>query len=244
LSTSRPSSDNIRRNRRDPVLSGLEAGAPPFLKWPGGKRWLAPLLAEIVRPDLKGTYFEPFLGGGAVFLQLNPERAVLSDVNPDLISFLETIRQCPRQVVNAVWRYTNTKECYYKVRKMRPRTSVGAAARFLYLNRTCWGGIYRLNREGEFNTPFGYSGRTICRLHEVLEGCVRFDRAELVCRDFEVSLPVCRKGDVVYLDPPLRGSRCRRILHKVQQAAFHVGGSHPARILCLHGRTTRGFDCR
>ncbi len=163
LSTSRPSPDH-----RSPAAGQLAPGlladsVRPFLKWPGGKRWLAPWLAEIIRPELGGSYYEPFLGGGAVFLQLSPATAVLSDLNEDLITTLDTIRNYPERVVHAAWRFTNTKTCYERVRKMGPRTDIGAAARFLYLNRTCWGGIYRLNRKGEFNTPFGNSGRAICR---------------------------------------------------------------------------------
>src|SRR5262245_58207726 len=106
--------------------------AMPFLKWPGGKRWLARRLAEILRPELTGTYWEPFLGAGVVFLQLRPERAVLSDVNADLIRCLRTVRRYPRAVVNAIWRFSNTEECYYQVRKMAPRTAVGKAARFIF----------------------------------------------------------------------------------------------------------------
>ena len=174
----------------------------PYLKWPGGKRWLAPWLVDCLISELKGEYYEPFLGGAAVFLHLNPSSAVLSDINSDLIESIDTIRKYPSQVVHAAWRFSNTRTCYERVRRSIPRSAIGAAARFLYLNRTCWGGIYRLNRKGEFNTPFGNSGRVICRKSDVLHASSRFNRAILKSSDFEDVLTACGEGDVAYLDPP------------------------------------------
>jgi DNA adenine methylase len=202
LSTSRPSHEDRTFDECRSAPSGPDAGVRPFLKWPGGKRWLAPLVTELVGPDLKRAYYEPFLGGGAVFLHLNPRSAVLSDVNIDLIESLDVIRNHPRDVVKATWRYSNTKECFERVRRSVPRTQIGTAARFLYLNRTCWGGIYRLNRKGEFNTPFGNSGRAICSQREILEASARFKGAVLKACDFDRALASCGDGDVAYLDPP------------------------------------------
>ena len=201
MSTSRRSPDKCARNGCEPAPSTTADCVRPFFKWPGGKRWIAPWLADLIRPELGGTYYEPFLGGGAVFLQLNPRAAVLSDVNEDLIASLDVIRKYPRQVVQAARRYRNTKACYEKVRKMAPRTAVGAAARFLYLNRTCWGGIYRLNLKGEFNTPFGNSGRVICRQHEVLGASSRFTKAVLKSCDFEECSRLAVEG-MLLTDPP------------------------------------------
>lgn len=173
-----------------------------LLKWPGGKRWLAPLLAKAIRPRLKSTYYEPFFGGGAIFFHLQPQQASLSDVNSELIDFLDAIRADAEAVVRAVWRFSNNRECYDRVRRMRPRSDVGRAARFLYLNRTCWGGIYRLNRQGEFNTPFGDSGRAICHREVVLE-CARILKvATIEVCDFASPMGHAGKGDVVYCDPP------------------------------------------
>jgi DNA adenine methylase len=174
----------------------------PLLKWPGGKRWVAPFLARVLRPRLTGFYYEPFLGGGAVFLELKPERAVLSDINQELMHFVTTLRLDAERLVTAVWRYSNTAECYYSVRRARPRTAVGAAARFLYLNKTCWGGVYRLNTNGSFNTPFGDSHRVICRRKEAFEAAKAFSAARLECTDFENAVRLASVGDVVYCDPP------------------------------------------
>jgi len=174
----------------------------PLLKWPGGKRWLAPELAPILSAECRGRYFEPFLGGGAVFLALQPARAVLSDNNAELIESLDVLRSAPDGVLERLWRFSNSADCYYSVRASRPTTPVGAAARFIYLNRTCWGGIYRLNRRGEFNVPFGDSGRVICRKRDLEENARSLSRAKLLCRDFETSMGQAKAGDVIYADPP------------------------------------------
>lgn len=174
----------------------------PFLKWPGGKRWLAPLLSNIISHELIGTYYEPFLGAGAVFTQLKPERSVLSDNNNDLIHFWEVVRDRPEDVVRKVWRWSNTAECYKRVRKSVPYSDVGRAARFLFLNRTCWGGIYRTNKNGDFNVPFGNSGRKLCSLEHVLKVSAVFTNAELIVQDFKYAISCAQSGDVVYADPP------------------------------------------
>jgi DNA adenine methylase len=174
----------------------------PFLKWPGGKRWLAPLLSRILGPELIGTYYEPFTGAASVFLNLCPVQSLLSDTNGQLIEALLTIREFPSEVVDSVWRFSNTVECYYRVRASSPRTAIGRAARFLYLNRTCWGGVYRLNRQGEFNVPFGDSGRRLCSRSQVQGVALRLNTAEIVVSDFEPIMAQAVKGDVVYADPP------------------------------------------
>ena len=174
----------------------------PFLKWPGGKRWLASRLSAILKPELQGTYYEPFLGAGAVFLHLAPDHAVLSDTNRSLISFLRTVRKSPVHVVEAAWRFSNTRDCSYAVRKRSARTQIGEAARFLYLNRTCWGGVYRLNQLGTFNVPFGDSGREIVSKQHVVSVAKAFQGAKLHAWDFAKAIVRTNKGDVLYCDPP------------------------------------------
>ncbi len=176
----------------------------PFLKWPGGKRWISHEIARVIGPEIKqgSRYFEPFLGAGAVYLRLEPNDALLSDVNKELIRFIQICCCYPEEVVAATWRFSNTKECYYRVRASKPRNDVTWAARFLYLNRTCWGGVYRLNRQGEFNVPFGNSGRQICSKETVLDAINVFKCAEFASHDFEYSFSKARSGDAVYADPP------------------------------------------
>jgi len=174
----------------------------PLLKWPGGKRWLASLLAPTLCRELKGRYIEPFVGGGAMFIAIKPRRALLSDSNRGLISTLRVIRVSHEQVFAIVSRFSNTKSCYLKVRASNPKTRVGNAARFLYLNRTCWGGIQRFNRQGRFNVPFGNSGRIVCRCNQVHEFARLLTHARLEYGDFESRIDSAMKGDVVYADPP------------------------------------------
>lgn len=176
----------------------------PVLKWPGGKSWLATSLAEVFKREVSSTgrYFEPFVGGGAVFFEIMPRLALLSDINTALIEFYEVLRDDPEGLIRCVWRNSNNRENYYRVRASSPRTAIGRAARFLYLNRTCWGGVYRVNRNGQFNVPFGDSGRLIIRKVNVLQAAAALKNCDLRTCDFEVTLEEAVEGDVVYLDPP------------------------------------------
>ena len=174
----------------------------PILKWPGGKRWLSSLLADLIRNELENCYYEPFVGGGAIFLAVNPPKAILSDINDQLIDFYRTCVKIPNEVVTRARRFSNVEEDYYVARSSRPRTPAGKAGRFLYLNRTCWGGIFRLNRQGEFNVPFGDSGRVICCRKAVCDAANRFKAAEFLCRDFSEAFEEAQAGDVVFADPP------------------------------------------
>jgi len=193
---------DVTRATKMPKDNNARTRCPPFLKWPGGKRWLAPLLSHILTPELSKVYFEPFAGAAAVFLELSPREAVLSDTNTLLVETLMTVRERPTEVVERIWKFTNTAECYYSVRASTPRTSLGRAARFIYLNRTCWGGIYRLNHRGDFNVPFGNSGRRLCSQAVVREVARRLELAHLKVSDFEVVISQAKSGDVVYADPP------------------------------------------
>lgn len=183
----------------------LAAVALPFLKWAGGKRWLASALAPLVKDRLSRTYIEPFGGGAALLLHLAPTDAVLGDVNAELIETFETVKARPEEVVRAVWRFSNTSECYYRVRAVAPRTAVGRAARFIYLNRTAWGGIYRLNGQGAFNVPFGSTGRRICRKEIVINAAEALAGTRFAVADFSDTILEAGVGDVVYADPPYVG---------------------------------------
>lgn len=176
----------------------------PFLKWPGGKRWAAPVIAACVEANLKRTYYEPFLGGGAVFFWLRPRRVVLGDCNEDLINTYSAIRSDHRAVLRALRRLRVTQKEYYRIRGSRPRVMASRAARFLYLNRTAFGGIYRLNRDGYFNVPYGGGSRR----PDVLWETDLLEKAEMALRtaqirhaDFEELIDQAGAGDVVYCDP-------------------------------------------
>lgn len=176
----------------------------PFIKWPGGKRWAASQIAELIAVSLSGTYFEPFLGGGAVFFHLRPLKAVLADVNEDLIATYRTVRRDRSAVIGRLRRYRVTEEDYYRMRERSPTDPVARAARFLYLNRTAFGGVYRLNLEGRFNVPYGGGERTPAILWQtdILAHAARaLRKAQLKVSDFESILNQARTGDVAYCDP-------------------------------------------
>ncbi len=176
----------------------------PILKWPGGKSWLAERLSQIIGDEIatNGTYYEPFLGAGSIYFYFRPEKSILSDVNPALINFYKCLRNNSDKIIKRVWSFSNKSECYYKVRNMHPRTDIGESARFLYLNKTCWGGVYRLNQKGEYNVPFGNSGRKICSRNRVLAAADALRNATLICSDFEPIMTAAKNGDCIYADPP------------------------------------------
>ena len=176
----------------------------PFLKWPGGKRWAAPLIADLIRGTLRGVYYEPFLGGGAVFFQLRPRLAVLSDINKDLIATYCTVRRAPHRVLAEVRRIPVSKREYYRIRQTRVNDPILRAAHFLYLNRTGFAGIYRLTRDGQFNVPYGGGQRTPSPLwtNGLLESAAQaLAGAQLKTGDFEHLMNGAGPGDVIYCDP-------------------------------------------
>lgn len=174
----------------------------PVLKWPGGKRALVKQLAAFV-PAQFGTYIEPFCGGAALFFALQPNKAIVSDSNPELINFYRTFRARPRAIIKASDALSNSERQYYQLRRQLPKTSLKKAIRFLYLNRASFAGLYRTNRNGVFNVPFGNNGRRIIPSSDALLDSARVLRgAILVCEDFETTCSRAKKGDFVYLDPP------------------------------------------
>src|SRR5882724_10222435 len=182
----------------------LKVPLTPFIRWPGGKRWAAARIAQMITPHLSGTYFEPFLGGGAVFFHTLPKRSVLADINGELISTYRAVRNNPAGVTRILRRYAVTPETYYRIRRSEPKSPDARAARFLYLNRTAFGGIYRLNLMGAFNVPYGGGDRTpeLLWKTDILEVASKALRVvQLKVSDFEPIVDSAGTGDVVYSDP-------------------------------------------
>jgi DNA adenine methylase len=177
----------------------------PFLKWPGGKRWAAWYIASKVRERLKGRYIEPFLGGGAVFFHLRPSgRCVLSDVNKDLVNIYRVIRDHSDDVIERLKCLRVSRSVYYRLRAAEPTDPICRATRFLYLNRTAFGGMYRVNVHGEFNVPYGGGKRTPAILWEtsiLRNAAAALKGVALLESDFEAVLDSAAGGDVVYCDP-------------------------------------------
>lgn len=188
--------------------SSVTTVARPWAKWVGGKSRLLPQILPRLPKKIK-TYYEPFLGGGAVFFALAAEkrfkRAVLSDLNAELIHTYGVIAYEPDAVIECLSKHVYEKEYYYAVRASKPRAFATRAARMIYLNRTGFNGLYRVNRKGEFNVPFGrYTNPTICDEENLwaVANVLRKQRVSLLSDDFEITVARARKGDAVYFDPP------------------------------------------
>ncbi|RME12651.1 MAG: Dam family site-specific DNA-(adenine-N6)-methyltransferase [Ardenticatenia bacterium] len=180
----------------------------PFLKWAGGKRQLLPVLLQSI-PEQFEAYHEPFLGGGALFFALmrknKIKKAFLSDINCELIETYQAIRDIPNEVLALLRNYPYSKEFFYALRS-RDRNSLSLAeraARMIYLNKTCYNGLYRVNKKGQFNVPFGryknpkyYDPENILAVSQSLQG------VWLECASFEIVLQNASPGDFVYFDPP------------------------------------------
>lgn len=179
----------------------------PLLKWAGGKGQLLPQMTSYFPEDL-GTYHEPFLGGGAVFFHLSPRKAVLSDSNPDLIHVYRMVRDNPyglKTQLDLHKKHSKEKAYFYHVREMQPRglQPVARAARTVFLNKTCFNGLYRVNSKGEFNVPYGGYRNPSLYLEENLHlTSAALQGAKLRVEDFRLACKHPRKGDFVYLDPP------------------------------------------
>jgi DNA adenine methylase len=175
----------------------------PFLKWPGGKRWFVESYADLV-PKQFVTYFEPFLGAGAMFFHLQPARAVLADVNPDLIAAFNGIKSNFRYIVRSLnyHQRRHSNEHYYRVRNMVPRSDLQRASRMIYLNRTCFNGIYRVNKEGRFNVPIGSKTNVILPSDNFEAVASLLANANIIKRDFEETIGMARRGDFIFADPP------------------------------------------
>lgn len=179
-------------------------GARPFLKWAGGKRNLIEdLLAR--RPSDYGCYHEPFLGGGALFFALGPGKAVLSDINRELVNAYTVVRDRVEDLVRELATYENEAEFFYEVRSRRPEhlDEVSRAARLVYLNKTCYNGLYRENSKGEFNVPFGrYRNPAICDADNLRAASKALRGKQVEAAAFEGVLERAAPGDFVYFDPP------------------------------------------
>jgi DNA adenine methylase len=176
----------------------------PFLKWPGGKRWLAPHIVPIIKRFLTNTYYEPFLGGGAVFFHLRPPKAVLSDVNEELINTYVQVKIQPKELVAGLRQLRVTAHQFDQIRNSRPKSPLVRAIRMLYLNRTAFAGMYRVNRAGIFNAPYAGGSRTPSPLWKdglIERGSGALANAKLSVMDFEKALRSPKQGDVVYCDP-------------------------------------------
>jgi len=179
--------------------------AKPIMKWAGGKtQLLAELMPKV--PASYNRYIEPFFGGGALFFALQPNSSVIADSNPELINMYRQVADNVDGVIEQLKKYENTEEMFYSVRAQEwtALPPAEAAARTLFLNKTCFNGLYRVNRQGQFNVPFGkYKNPTICDEETLRAASAALQKAEILCGDYMLVLEhYAQPGDFVFLDPP------------------------------------------
>ena len=185
----------------------------PFVKWAGGKRQLIPILHRNL-PESFGTYYEPFLGGGALLFHIltnkNGQKCSISDLNSDLVLTYTTIRDRIDALITSLKNHEknyqkDSESYYYSIRENNPRGAIEKTSRLLFLNRTCFNGLYRVNSKGKFNVPLGkYSNPNIVNEENLraVNHILQSSRISIKCRDFEAVLRDAKKGDLIYFDPP------------------------------------------
>ena len=175
----------------------------PFLKWPGGKRWIAKKYKEYF-PKEYNMYIEPFLGSGAVFFSLQPKEAILSDINKELINLYVIMRDNPKELKGQLVYHqeSHTKEHYYKIRDVILTDNLKCAGRLLYLNRACYNGMYRVNKQGKFNVPIGTKNNFTYDIDQFDQYANCLKHATLICGDFYEIINKAKKNDFIFADPP------------------------------------------
>jgi DNA adenine methylase len=219
--------------------SSSRFGVPrPFLKWVGGKTQLINELLKRTPPSFN-RYYEPFVGGGALFFRLYQEKrlktATLNDLNQELIDTYTAIRDDCEAVIQLLQTYAYNKEFFYQLRPQQPHelAPVARAARMIYLNKTCYNGLYRVNRKGEFNVPFGsYKTPNYCDAENLRAVSRALRHVTLTCVSFEKTRKA-RKGDLVYFDPPYEPLSATSNFTSYHKAGFFQSDQAKLRDLCV-----------
>lgn len=200
--------------KKDPIGEArkfVDSKPKPFVKWVGGKRQLLEQfkILNLYPPEkfnpIENTYFEPFVGGGAVFFDLLPKNAVLSDLNKELVVTYNVIKNDVEVLIKSLKKHKYDKEYFLKVRAKNPEklSDIEIASRFIFLNRTAFNGMYRVNSRGEFNVPFGkYHNPMICDEVNLRRVSTALQKVEIKHQDYKEVLKKAKKGDFIYFDPP------------------------------------------
>jgi len=187
--------------------SGLfpdEVSIKPFLKWAGGKTQLIPVLSKYI-PTNYNKYIEPFIGGGAFFFYLNPKKAIISDSNEELITTYKAVRDDVEEIIAILNGYKNEESFFYKIRTLNPfkLSNTERAARLIYLNKTCFNGLYRVNKKGDFNVPYGKRIGDFLNREQLRYSSEFLQKVEIFHSDYFTTLKkYAEKGDFIFLDPP------------------------------------------
>lgn len=207
--------------RNEAQENGGAYAPEPFLRWAGSKRQLIPILKEYWQPTFV-RYVEPFVGSGCLFFAIAPGNALLGDTNRELIGTYRQVRRDSRGVAEILASMKRDRAAYYALRAidLGALSMAERAARFIYLNRFCFNGLYRTNKQGRFNVPFGAAKSGELPSSELLESCAKLlRRARLIAGDFENAIKLSRPGDFVYMDPPYRVAAVRTF-RQYSEASF------------------------
>ena len=225
----------------------------PFMKWAGGKTQLIPAIAAVM-PRTMRTYYEPFLGGGAMFFHVSWtctfERAVLNDWNKELINTYEVVRDSCEPLMEALVEHMtkewNTSDYFYAMRAIKPDDldPIARAARMIYLNKTCFNGLFRMNRSGQFNVPFGKYKNPSLFDADVIHACSEALQRNVALQtgDFTTCLSGVGPGDVIYFDPPYVPVSETSNFASYTSAGFSVSDQHRLAI-CFKSMTHKGATC-
>lgn len=212
---------------------------PPLIKWPGGKR----AIFENIVPHFPVTpkrYFEPFLGGGAVFFALQPKRSWLSDTNVELINLYRQVRDKPDDLIKILRTFKNSEDAYYQIRSQSFRSPMKRAARLMYLATLSFNGIHRVNLRGQFNVPYGYKTHlATCDENRIRAASHALASAQLDVADFETATRNASSGDLIYFDPPYTVAHAHNGFVKYNERIFswadQVRLAEHARVLVQRG---------
>lgn len=192
----------------------------PFLRWAGGKRWLVSRLRGKLDINQFPSYHEPFIGGGAMLFSFLPKQAFISDVNEQLIQAYRLMKEDTEGIIEFIQALRTDEETYYRVRSMVPQNEVEAAGRFIYLNRTSFNGIYRVNLRGEYNVPWGKKMNYQFDYENLRKVGRYLQQVEISRGDFEQCLDHVQENSMVFLDPPYIMSKNNNVFLKYNQRAF------------------------
>ena len=197
----------------------------PFLKWTGGKQWLAAVAPALIGADVSARYFEPFVGGGSVFFALGVTRATLGDACEELIDAYRGVRDSPEKVIAALRTYPHDRAFFERIRRVDPRTPHTKAARLIYLNKTAFNGMYRVNLKGEFNVPFGrYVNPTICDSDRIRAAGQALAGVRLRAGDFEATTKTAPGWGRCVSRSALHHRAPQQRVLEVQRATLLLGG--------------------
>lgn len=182
----------------------------PLIRWAGSKTRILHLLTEH-SPAKFERYIEPFCGSMSLFLRLCPKKSIMGDINEDLINFYKNVKKYPQEISSGIHSISRTKEEYYRLRALdtADMSNLDRAIRFFFLNRHCFNGVYRTNKSGLFNVPFGSKLTEVPSHEEIMEFSKKIKNTKFFAGDFQSTIENSKAGDFIYLDPPYAGTESR-----------------------------------